>query len=80
MSRKLTMLRSELNRLRKATNADDTGTDDNFDDMAVAVAAGEISERSEEETYSCYTFDELRFAFGRNVNQWPLWARQKFSV
>jgi len=78
MSRKLTMLRNELNRLRKATGADDEGTDDCFDDMAVAVS--EPNDRTEEETYSCYTFDEMKFAFGRNTNLWPLWARQNFGV
>ncbi len=78
MSRKLTMLRSELNRLRKATGADDKGTDDCFADIAVAVP--EPNDCTEEETYSCYTFEEMKFAFGRNTSQWPLWARQKFGV
>jgi hypothetical protein len=78
MSRKLTMLRSELNRLRKATNADDNGTDDCFDDASVAVP--EPSDRSEQEVYECYSYDELKFAFGRNISLWPMWARQKFGV
>jgi hypothetical protein len=78
MSRKLSQLRNELNRLRKTTNADDKGTDDSFPDIAVAVP--EPSDRGEEETYSCYSFDEMKFAFGKDIHQWPLWARQKFGV
>lgn len=79
MSRKLSLLRSELNRLRKATNVDDTGTDDCFDDLSVAVATGEYH-RNDEETYICYSFDEMKFAFGKDIHQWPLWAKQKFGV
>jgi len=78
MSRKLTALKTEVARLRKAIGEDAKGTGDCFEDMAVAVP--EPNDRSEEESYACYSFQELKFAFGKDVDKWPLWARNKFGV
>jgi hypothetical protein len=79
MSRKLTALKRELGQLKRATGVDDKGTEDNFHELAIACNV-EPDDRSKEQIYKSYSFDELKFAFGKNTNNWPLWARQKFGV
>lgn len=76
---KLTALKTEVARLRRATGVDDKGTPDNFHELALAVHH-EPDERTEQEIYGCYSFNEFQWAFGKNVDKWPLWARTKFGV
>ena len=78
---KLSKLKTEVAILKRATGVNDKGTEDSFNDIAVAVAEGEPGSRTEQEVYSCYTLDELIVVgFGKNPNNWPDWMRKKFGV
>lgn len=70
--RRLELLRKRVEKLEREANP--SGTSDCFEDMAVAVP--EPNDRSEEESYACYSFQELKFAFGKDVNKWPLGKKQ----
>jgi len=79
MSR-LSKLKTEVTMLKRATGVDAKGTPDNFTNLSAAVATGSSNDRTQEQIYGSYSYEELKWACGPNVQSWPLWAKQKFQV
>jgi hypothetical protein len=71
MSRKLVLLRRDLEKLKLAVNGSQNGTADNFDEMSLCVPEGvNIPD------HVPVDIDEARLIYGRDRSYWPDWLKQ----